>query len=200
MTAGFHIELQGHPDPAIRVGSCDDAASYRASMALMFSSAVENYQADGATMLQRRSENADAAALVQAIGAHDVHQRTARSSGDAVALRKQSILSQSQGELGSASPIDGGWDVAAELCLSDRSGRPSPPYCSVADLPPITGVRRMRDQQRRTPCRRSVVLQRNGELVVILDREIDIDLVFHSRRWRRHPGIEIVDRLLPVFG
>jgi hypothetical protein len=55
------------------------------------SSAVENYQADHATMLQRRCKNADAVALVKR-SARMMPASGLRSSGDGVARRKQSVL------------------------------------------------------------------------------------------------------------
>ncbi|MDR6658773.1 hypothetical protein J2W51_001315 [Tardiphaga robiniae] len=63
------------------------------------SSAVENYQADGVMMLQRRGEYADAAALVKAIGAHDARQRTAQQRRWSCA--KETIRSSNRSLFGS---------------------------------------------------------------------------------------------------
>ncbi|WP_141137221.1 hypothetical protein [Tardiphaga sp. OK246] len=63
------------------------------------SSAVENYQADGVMMLQRRGEYADAAALVKAIGAQDASQRTAQQRRCSCA--KETIRSSNRSLFGS---------------------------------------------------------------------------------------------------
>jgi hypothetical protein len=98
MTAGFRIELQGYPS-CIRVGSCNDAASYRISMASMSHLLLKTIRVTEQRCCSAVGENADAAALVKAIGVHDASQRAAQQRRCSCA--KETIRSSNRSLFGS---------------------------------------------------------------------------------------------------
>ena len=126
--AGFRIELQGYPDPAIRVGSYDDAKSRCASRASMPHLLLRTIRQTAQRCCSAVRENADAAALVKAIGAQDASQRTAQQRRCSCA--KETIRSSNRSLFGSriaSLPSPGANAILNELkrtalCGSDFDG------------------------------------------------------------------------------
>jgi hypothetical protein len=99
MTAGFRIKLQGYSDPAIRVGSHNDATSSCASRASMSHLLLKTIRVTAQLCCSAVGENADAAALVKAIGVHDASQRAAQQRRCSCA--KETIRSSNRSLFGS---------------------------------------------------------------------------------------------------